>query len=383
MVATVQPPAAAAAEGEGKSKGKKHYTKAERKKMKRLAAKKEKASIATNSSSPSSSALVDPHSAPSTFPARPLQGTSSRTSDRCRATRSRAPRWNDASTPSAPQTLRRSPRSGAASPAAHASTSPTAEPSEVQPMEVDDVYDTSTAQADIAMHDQDKSGPTQSIAAAAAAAAAPVADECHNVEADSDTRNDNPSCAGRKRCHDEAVGDDLMGLLLDMCGDDIDRADKATSNMMKDPRFLPILERWASRAMKDDQSKEVTADAADAADAVASPVMDVVEDPPIDLTETTNDGPSSVAKRRRRNLVDKTKAPELNNDAYLLNWDGTKRSSSCASSLRSVEKKKLKDALLKSVGQNDAQKALTLHDFLNDKDVVRYAKAAGYWPIKV
>ena len=92
--------------------------------------------------------------------------------------------------------------------------------------------------------------------------------------------------------------------------------------------------------------------------------MDVAEDPPIDLTETTNDGPSSVAKRRRRNLVDKMKAPELNNDAYLLNWDGTKRSLSCVSSLWSVEKKKLKDVLLKSVGQNDAQKALTLHDFL-------------------
>lgn len=35
---------------------------------------------------------------------------------------------------------------------------------------------------------------------------------------------------------------------------------------------------------------------------------------------------------------------------------------------------------MKSVGQDDAQKALTLHDFLNDKDIVQYAKAAGYWP---
>jgi hypothetical protein len=39
----------------------------------------------------------------------------------------------------------------------------------------------------------------------------------------------------------------------------------------------------------------------------------------------------------------------------------------------------MKDLFFK-VGQTEAQRALTLYDFLNDNEVLEYAKAAGYFP---
>lgn len=62
------------------------------------------------------------------------------------------------------------------------------------------------------------------------------------------------------------------------------------------------------------------------------------------------------------------------NDAY----QPEGRTAASASSLRSQAKKRMKDIFF-SIGQTDEQRALTLYDFMNDKEVIGHAKAAGYF----
>lgn len=215
----------------------------------------------------------------------------------------------------------------------------------------------------------------------AASSASKTADEVEPMETDEvepietdDGVGHTPSCAGRKRPHQEVVADDLMGALLDLCSGDIDRMEIAVDGMINDGRFRPIMERWTERAAKEFASKVVPAATAATATAAADIGYDA-QASEFGNVAIDEDGPSPRAKKRRRKLVDKAKAPDLNNRAY--HWEG--RPENSAQSLRSQQKGKLKK-LLMTIGQSDEQRALTLHDFLNDKDVLRYSKAAGYWP---
>ena len=173
------------------------------------------------------------------------------------------------------------------------------------------------------------------------------------------------AAAGRKRPYEEVVADDLMGSLLELCCGDVDRMERAVDGMINDDRFRPIMMRWMERAAKEIGSKAQDPPAAAVADhSVADVVMDDREE----------DGPSPRAIKRRRNLVDTATAPDLKNDAYRIEG----RTAASASSLRSQAKKRMKDMFF-GIGQTDEQRALSLYDFMNDKEVAGYAKAAGYF----
>ena len=137
-----------------------------------------------------------------------------------------------------------------------------------------------------------------------------------DVDRESTEMSPSHASAGRKRRQDEVVADDLMRELLNLCSGDLDRMEAAVNGMMNDDRFRPILERWMGRAAKEFASKEVPSASSTANDEAQSAGSNSDCAVQSAVNETTVDGPTSRAKKRRRNLVDSAKAPDLSNGAY-------------------------------------------------------------------